>query len=128
MTFPHPGAWLRHRGPALVVDGIDGWDGEVARCHGAAGDWTWSRILEGSAQTAGIACALGDEAWRSGAIVAEYRDVEVLAERHVGGVVFAARPERAVLGYRRCRTTATGLDGAPLLRGVVTLLPDRRPA
>lgn len=128
MTFPHPGAWLRHRGPALVIDAIDGWDGGLARCRGADGDWSWSRLLEGSAQTAGIACAVDDEAWRGGAIVAEYRDVEVLAERHRGGVLFAARPERAVLAYRRCRTTATAVDGTPLLRAVVTLLPDRRPA
>jgi len=128
MTFPHPRAWLRHRPPALVVDAIDGWDGTVARCRGAAGSWSWSRLLEGGAQTAGIACALDDVGWRDGVIVAEYREVEILAERHQGAVHFAARSERTVLGYRRCRMTASAGDATPLLRAVVTLLPDRRPA
>jgi hypothetical protein len=127
-AFPHPATWLRHRPPALVVDGIEGWDGAVAECRGAPGDWSWSRLLEGAAQTAGIACALEDAAWRGGAIVAEYRDVEVLAERHRGEVRFAAQAERVVLAYRRCRTTATAADGTPLLRALVTLLPDRGPA
>jgi hypothetical protein len=125
MIFPPPSAWLRHRGPALVVERITAWDGRVARCTGAAGDWPWSRLLEGSAQTAGIACAVDDEVWRSGAIVAEYRDVEILAEHHHGSVRFEAMPERAILGYRRCRASATTADGDSLLRAVVTLLPDR---
>jgi hypothetical protein len=125
MTFPPPSAWLRHRGPALVVERIAGWDGRVACCTGAADDWRWHRLLEGSAQTAGIACAIDDDAWRGGAIVAEYRDVEILAESHRGPVRFEAGLDRALLGYRRCRASAMTTDGAPLLHAVVTLLPDR---
>lgn len=128
MTFPHPRAWMRHRGPALVLDRIESWDGVVARCGAPDGDWSWTRLLEGSAQTAGIACALDDAAWRGGAIVAEYRDVEVLVERHRGPVRFDARTERALLAYRRCRANATAHDGTPLLRALVTLLPERGPA
>lgn len=127
MTFPHPRAWMRHRGPALVLNAIEAWNGDEARCRAAAGRWTWPRLLEGAAQTAGIACAIEEPAWRHGAVVAEYRDVEILAETHDGPVRFVARPERRLLAYRRCAAVATDETGTPLLRAVVTLLPDRLP-
>lgn len=128
MTFPHPGDWLRHRDAALVVDGIEAWDGRSVRCRGAAGSWTWSRLLEGAAQAAGIACALRDPAWRGGIVVAEYRDVVLDAERHEGAVRFTAHVERPLLAYRRCAAAASAPDGRPLLRARVTLLRDERPA
>src|SRR3989454_12543224 len=33
MTLPAPGELLRHRGAALLVDTIEGWDGEILRCR-----------------------------------------------------------------------------------------------
>jgi len=124
VTYPAPDAWLRHRGPALVVASIDSWDGSSIRCGATETRWTWQRLLEGAAQAAGLACALLDPRWRDGAIVAEYRDVEILADTHAGRVDFTATPERTLLAYRRCRAAATTAAGTPLLRARVTLLPD----
>lgn len=128
MTFPSPSAWLRHRGPALVIDTIDAWDGTWVECGARDAAWAWPRLLEGAAQAAGIACALADERWRSGAVVAEFRDVEIRGERHRGPVRFRARSERVVLAYRRCRAVAATPAGTTLISAHVTLLPDRSPA
>src|SRR5207247_11253658 len=92
---PGPADILRHRGAALVVDAIDGFDGETLRCRATgAGPWPWPALLEGAAQAAGLAAGLRPRGLSSRAVVAEYRDVRVHAATH-------ARPLRFTAGLRR---------------------------
>ncbi len=55
MSIPAPADLLRHRGPALVVDAIDGFDGATLRCRAGAARRPWPALLEGAAQAAGLA-------------------------------------------------------------------------
>ena len=124
MRLPAPTECLRHRPPALLIGRIESWDGRTVRCAGTSTAWSWVQLLEGAAQAAGIGCGLGEDGWRDGAVVADYRDVEILANAYDGGVAFEATLARRILGFRRCRAVARARGGEPLLRAVVTLLPD----
>lgn len=125
MTHLVPGDILRHRGPALLVAGIDGWDGETLRCRAAGeGPWTWPVMLEGAAQAAGLAAGLQPRGLPARAVVAEYRDVVLHAAAHAGPIRFVARVERRVLHFWRCRVEVRGASGALLLEGSVALAPE----
>src|SRR5689334_3179212 len=98
MTLPAPGALLRHRGPALLVDAIEGWDGTTLRCRAAGeGPWLWPAMLESAAQTAGLAAGLRERGLSPHAVIAEYRDVHVHGARHAGPLHLVARVERRLL-------------------------------
>ena len=58
------------------------------------------------------------------ALVAEYRDVRVHAAAHAGPLRFAARLERRVLHFWRCRVEVRDAAGTLLLEGTVTLAPE----
>jgi len=59
----------------------------------------------------------------SGAVIAEYRDVALVVERHGGRVRFQARLERRLAHFWRCRCEARAADGRVLLASRVTLAP-----
>jgi len=125
MTLPAPGELLRHRGAALLVDTIEGWDGEILRCRAPGdGPWSWPAMLESAAQTAGLAAGLRPRGLSPRAVIAEYRDVRVHAARHAGALCVAARVERRVLHFWRCRVEVRDAAGALLLEGAVTLAPE----
>jgi predicted hotdog family 3-hydroxylacyl-ACP dehydratase len=125
MTRVAPAEILRHRGPALLVGAIDGWDGETLRCRAAgAGPWSWPAMLEGAAQTAGLAAGLRPRGLPADAVVAEYRDVVLHAGAHAGPIRFVARVERRVLHFWRCRVEVRDAAGALLLEGTVALAPE----
>src|SRR5439155_23889211 len=85
MSGPAPAEILRHRGAALVVDAIDGFDGETLRCRATgAGPWPWPALLEGAAQAAGPAAGLRPRGPPSRPVGPEYRDVRVHAATHAG--------------------------------------------
>ena len=117
-------ALLRHRGRALVVDAIDGWDGATLRCRAGAAPRPWPALLEGAAQAAGLAAGLRPGGLSRRAVVAEYRDVRVHATTHAGPLRFAAHLERRVLHFWRCRVEVRDAAGALLLAGCVTLAPE----
>ena len=123
MSGLEPAELLRHRGPALVVDAIDGFDGETLCCRAGAAQRTWPALLEGAAQAAGLAAGLRPGGLSRQAVVAEYRDVRVHAAAHAGALRFAARLERRVLHFWRCRIEVRDGAGALLLEGAVTLAP-----
>ena len=114
---------LRHRGPALLVGTIDAFGGDTIACVSSReGLWPWPLVLEGAAQAAGLLTGLhGGISNR--AVIAEYRDVVVHAERHEGAVRFVARIERQVLHFWRCRVEARGPSGGLLLEGEITIAP-----
>lgn len=125
MTHPAPADVLRHRGPALLVAGIDGWDGETLRCRAAgAGPWPWPVMLEGAAQAAGLAAGHHPRGLAARAVVAEYRDVVLHAAAHAGPIRFVARVERRVLHFWRCHVEVRDAAGALLLEGTVALAPE----
>ena len=126
-----PAALLRHRGPALVLATIESFDGKTIVCAGReGGPWRWPLLLEGAAQTAGLLAGLAG-GLSNRAVIAEYRGIIVHAERADGPVRFAARLERRLLHFWRCRIAARGPGDIPLLDGRVTLAPpsnlDRAP-
>jgi len=124
MTCPAPAEILHHRGPALLVGDIEGWDGERLRCRASgAGPWSWPRMLEAAAQAAGLAAGLRPRGLPVRAVVAEYRDVVLHVARHPGPIRLAARVERRVLHFWRCRVEVRDAGGALLLEGTVTLAP-----
>jgi hypothetical protein len=126
MTLPAPADVLRHRGPALVVAAIEGFDGTTLRCRSAAeGPWRWPRVLEGAAQTAGLLVGLAAGGVSNRAVIAEYRDVAVGPRERPGPMHFAARVERRLLHFWRCRVEARAADGEVVLRCAVTLAPGR---
>jgi hypothetical protein len=124
---------LRHRGPALLVETIDAFDGGAIVCASrGAGPWPWPLLLEGAAQAAGLLSGLAG-GLSNRAVIAEYRGVRVHVERHEGPVRFGARLDRRVLQFRRCAIEARDAKhGTLLLEGRVTLAPasdrqDRKP-
>ena len=125
MTDLTPAAILRHRGPALVVDTIDGWEGETLHCRATdPGPWSWPAMLEGAAQAAGLAAGLRPRGLSSHAVVAEYRDVRVHAATHTGPLRLAARVQRRILHFWRCRVRVRDAAGTLLLEGSVSLAPE----
>lgn len=123
MTFPAPSTLLRHRGPALLVDRILSRDGETLACTGVDRAWDWPALLEGCAQTAGLLAGMLPGGPTNTALIAEYRDVEVVAATHSGAVRFEARFERRIMGFWRHAIVARGSDGGVLLSGLVALAP-----
>jgi SAM-dependent methyltransferase len=125
MTPSTPGEVLRHRGPALLVGGIERFDGETLCCTSSSrGPWSWPHMLEGAAQCAGLLAGLQPRGLSQRALIAEYRGILVHAAEHAGAIRFVARIERRVLHFWRCRIEARAADGLVLLEGSVTLAPE----
>jgi hypothetical protein len=119
-----PADLLRHRGPALRVAAIESFDGESIVCAGRGeGSWRWPLVLEGAAQAAGLLAGLAGGVTNR-AVIAEYRSILLHAERAEGPIRFAARIERRLLHFWRCRIEARDAAGRVLLEGSVTLAPD----
>jgi len=57
--------------------------------------------------------------------IAEYRDVVPCTDDRPGPIRFAARIERRLLHFWRCRVEARAADGEVVLRCAVTLAPGR---
>ncbi len=124
MTWPEPASVLRHRGPALLVGVIDSFAAETLRCRSRDdGPWSWGRILEAAAQTAGLLAGFLDPAVRERPVIAEYRALRPATARHTGPLVLVARLDRRLLHFRRCRVEARAADGTLLLEGLVTVAP-----
>ncbi len=122
MTLPAPGVMLRHRPPALLLGTVDALVDRTLACTGIdAGRWPWPRLLEGTAQTAGLLAGLQPGGPGRDAVIAEYRDVSLGVERHRGRVRFEARLERRLAHFWRCRCEALAADGRVLLASRVTL-------
>jgi predicted hotdog family 3-hydroxylacyl-ACP dehydratase len=118
-----PAELLRHRTPALLLATIESFDGETIVCTSREiGPWRWPLVLEGAAQTAGLLAGLAG-GLSNRAVIAEYRGVVVHAERADGPIHFAARLERRLLHFWRCRIAARGAGGIRLLDGHVTVAP-----
>ena len=86
--------------------------------------WPWPRLLEGTAQTAGLLAGLQPGGPGSRAVIAEYRDVSMHGGQHRGAVRFAAQLERRLAHFWRCRCEARAPDGRLLLAARVTLAPE----
>ncbi len=128
MTLPPPAALLRHRPPALLLGRVERHEAARLLCRGIdGGRWTWPRLLEGTAQTAGLLAGLQPGGPGPGAVIAEYRDVAVHVGSHRGPVRFEARLERRLAHFWRCRCEARAADGRVLLASRVTLAADRSP-
>jgi hypothetical protein len=124
VALPAPGRLLRHRPPALLLGSVEAHTGRTLACTGIdAGLWPWPRLLEGTAQAAGLLAGLQAGGPGSGAVIAEYRDVSLGVERHRGRVRFEARLERRLAHFWRCRCEARAADGRVLLASRVTLAP-----
>jgi hypothetical protein len=118
---------LRHRPPALLLDTIVDFDGSRLVCTGLGpGPWRWAEMLEGAAQTAGLLAGLQQHGVDNTAVIAEYREVRVLAARHAGPLRFTARLERHLLQFWRCRAEVHAAGDALLLTAGITVAP--RPA
>jgi hypothetical protein len=97
-------------------------------CRGIDGrGWPWPRLLEGTAQAAGLLAGLQPGGPGARAVVAEYREVAVHVKFHRGPVRFATRLERRLAHFWRCRCEARAADGRLLLASRVTLAPERTP-
>jgi hypothetical protein len=128
MTFPDPATVLRHRPPAVLVRSVVDFSAERLTCSSSDdGAWPWPRLLEGSAQTAGLLAGAQADGLASDAVIADYRDVRVLVSGHTGSVLFRAVLERRVMQFWRCRVEAHAADGRVLLTARVTLAPVPRP-
>jgi hypothetical protein len=124
MMLPAPSRLLRHRPPALLLGTVETHTGRSLACAGIdAGPWPWPRLLEGTAQAAGLLAGLQPGGPGNGAVIAEYRDVALGVERHRGRVRFEARLERRLAHFWRCRCEARAADGRMLLASRVTLAP-----
>ncbi|MCW5892382.1 MAG: hypothetical protein KIT14_17815 [bacterium] len=123
LTATDAAAFLRHVPPALLLGAVTAHaDGRLVCTSRNAGPFGWAELLEGAAQAAGLlAGVLGGPG--AGALVAEYRDLEVRVACHAGPVSFAAALDRRVLRFWRCRTRVAGADGRVLLTARVTLAP-----
>ena len=128
MTLPAPADVLRHRPPALLLAAIEAFDGSTLRSRSVDdGAWPWPRILEGAAQSAGLVVGLATGGLSNRAVIAEYRDVVPSHHEGPGPIRFAARIERRLLHFWRCRVEACAADGAVVLRCAVTLAPGPTP-
>jgi hypothetical protein len=126
VSLPSPAGLLRHRAPALLLGALEEHDGRRLVCRGTDGRrWSWARLLEGTAQAAGLLAGLQPDGPGPDAVIAEYRDVAVHVELHRGPVLFAARLERRLAHFWRCRCEARADDGRVLLASRVTLAPGR---
>jgi hypothetical protein len=126
VSLPSPAGLLRHRAPALLLGALEEHDGRRLVCRGTDGRrWSWARLLEGTAQAAGLLAGLQPDGPGPDAVIAEYRDVAVHVELHRGPVRFAARLERRLAHFWRCRCEARADDGRVLLASRVTLAPGR---
>jgi hypothetical protein len=114
---------LRHRPPALLVDMVLSYTGTNITCSARGeGPWTWPRMLEGAAQTAGLLAGLQPDGLTSMAVIAEYRGVLVHARQSPGPIHFTAEIERRLMRFWRC-TFAVHAGDSLLLEGSVTLAP-----
>jgi hypothetical protein len=128
MTWPEPASVLRHRGPALLVGAIDAFAGETLCCRSRDdGPWSWGRLLEATAQTAGLLAGFLDPALRARPVIAEYRALRLATGHHTGPLRLVARLDRRLLHFRRCRVEARAADGTLLLEGFVTVAPGAAP-
>jgi hypothetical protein len=95
-------------------------------CTGVdAGRWSWPRLLEGTAQVAGLLAGLRRGGPGNRAVIAEYRDVALYADTHRGAVRFEARLERRLARFWRCHCEArAAADDRVLLSSRVTVAPD----
>ncbi len=122
MTALLPAAFLRHRRPALLLGPVVTHGDAHLLCRGVdAGRWPWPRLLEGSAQAAGFLAGLQANGPGAGAVIAEFRDVVIAATGHRGAVRFAARLERRLAQFWRCRCEARTARGTLLLAVRVTV-------
>jgi hypothetical protein len=127
VTLPAPAALLRHGPEARLVASIERLDaGGIACASRGGGAWAWPRMLEGAAQAAGLLVGISETAAPRAPVIAEYRDVTVLAPSHRGPLRFVAALERRVLHCWRCTFEVETTRGRVLLRGRVTLAPPRR--
>jgi len=123
MSSPTPERLLRHRPPALLLDAVLSYGGTHITCSGRGdGPWTWPRMLEGAAQTAGLLAGLQPDGLTNTAVIAEYRDVVVHAHESAGPMRFTAEIDRRVMRFWRCRLAVHAGDTL-LLEGTVTLAP-----
>ncbi len=119
---------MRHRAPALLLGAVVEATASGLACDGIDdGPWRWARLLEGAAQAAGLLSGLQPGGPGPAAVIAEYRDVTLHAERHDGPVRLHAALDRRILGFWRCRVEARSADGRLLLSGLVTVAPGERP-
>jgi len=126
MSRPSPASVLRHRGPALLLEAVEALEDGALRCRSShAGSWTWPRVLEGAAQTAGLLAGLQPGGVTNAAVIAEYRGVVIHAPAHEGPIHFHAHVERRLLRFWRCRVAARAPDTRLLLEASVTLAPGR---
>ena len=124
MKLAPPATLLRHRPPALVLGAMETRDGGRLVCAGIdAGRWSWTRLLEGTAQVGGLLAGLQRGGPGDRAVIAEYRDVAMHTRLHRGRVRFEARVERRLAGFWRCRCEARSADGRLLLSSRVTVAP-----
>lgn len=126
MTLPAPSALLRHRPPALLLGAVEAHGPGRLVCRGIdARRWPWPRLLEGTAQAAGLLAGLQPGGPGARAVIAEYRDVALHVDLHRGAVRFDTRLERRLAHFWRCRCEARATDGRVLLVSRVTLAPER---
>lgn len=126
MRHPSPAALMRHRDPALLIDAIETCDGRTLGCTSrGAGPWSWPRMLEGAAQTAGLLAGMQPGGPAASAVIAQYRDVIVHGAVHRGPLRFVATFDRRVLHFWRCRVEVRDEGGRLLLEGRVTLAPGK---
>src|SRR5262249_31278563 len=121
-----PATLLRHRPPALLLGAMEARAAGRLVCAGIdAGRWSWTRLLEGTAQVAGLLAGFQPGGPGDRALIAEYRDVALHAHDHRGRVRFEACVERCLAGFWRCRCEARSGDGQLLLSSRVTIAPER---
>ncbi len=124
--LPPPAALLRHRPPALLLGAVEAHASGHLVCRGIDGRrWPWPRLLEGTAQAAGLLAGLQPAGPGARAVIAEYRDVAVHVDLHRGPVRFDTHLERRLAHFWRCRCEARTTDGRVLLASRVTLAPER---
>ena len=118
---------MRHRPPALLLGTIVESTAAGLACDGIdEGPWRWARLLEGTAQAAGLYSGLQPGGPDAGAVIAEYRDVTIHAVLYFGRVRFHAALDRRILGFWRCRVDARSADDRLLLSGLVAVAPGAR--
>lgn len=124
MNLPAPGALLRHRPPAVMLERLVAQTDTTLHAVGPPREWTWPQLLEGCAQTAGLLAGMTSAGVDAQAVIAEYRDLVLpRAEPFTGAPHFEATFDRRVLGFCRYRIRACDADGVEWLRGLVTLSP-----